>query len=105
MSRPSPGSVASACLGARRTPGTARQLDARGQNRSRKRMAGTLAQYNPVMLLAGDVGGTKTLLGIFERGDRRPVPRATHSYVTASYSSFTDILNAFARDVSLQAAV
>jgi len=51
------------------------------------------------MLLAGDVGGTKTLLGVFERGDPRPVAKAVHSYVTASFASFGAILDAFARDM------
>ena len=51
------------------------------------------------MLLAGDVGGTKTLLGVFERGDRRPAMIAAHSYVTSAYGSFGEILDAFARDV------
>jgi glucokinase len=51
------------------------------------------------MLLAGDVGGTKTLLGVFERGEPRPVPRAVHSYPTASFLRFGDILDAFSRDV------
>ena len=51
------------------------------------------------MLLAGDVGGTKTLLGIFERGNPRPVERAVHSYPTASFAHFYDILDAFSRDV------
>jgi glucokinase len=51
------------------------------------------------MLLAGDVGGTKTLLGLFERQDPRPVPLAIHSYATASFSRFADILEAFAVDL------
>jgi glucokinase len=52
------------------------------------------------MLLAGDVGGTKTLLALFERGDRRPTPiSSTHSYATNSFTSFTEILDAFARDI------
>jgi glucokinase len=51
------------------------------------------------MLLAGDVGGTKTLLGLFERQQPRPVPRAVHSYATASFARFADILDAFLRDV------
>jgi glucokinase len=53
------------------------------------------------MLLAGDVGGTKTLLGLFERRHPRPVSRAVHSYPTASFSRFTDIIDTFARDVNL----
>ncbi len=51
------------------------------------------------MLLAGDVGGTKTLLGLFDRDRQRPVPLAVHAYMTQSFSSFTDILNQFARDI------
>lgn len=51
------------------------------------------------MILAGDVGGTKTLLGLFERGDRRPRPVIVRTYVTTSFPSFTSILDAFVRDV------
>ena len=51
------------------------------------------------MLLAGDVGGTKTLLGLFERGRPRPVAHVVHSYATASFARFSDLLDAFARDV------
>ena len=50
------------------------------------------------MLLAGDVGGTKTLLGLFDRGDRRPVLRASYTYATNAYDSFGAILDAFTRD-------
>ena len=51
------------------------------------------------MLLAGDVGGTKTLLGLFERGSPRPQPIVIRSYQTCAYTSFTAILDAFASDV------
>jgi glucokinase len=51
------------------------------------------------MLLAGDVGGTKTLLGVFERGNPRPVAKAVHSYSTPSFARFADILDAFGRDM------
>jgi glucokinase len=61
------------------------------------------------MLLAGDVGGTKTLLGLFERAEPRPRAVETRSYVTSDFNSFTEILDAFARDVhkpfSVDAAV
>lgn len=53
------------------------------------------------MLLAGDVGGTKTLLGLFERSTSpggRPRQIALHTYATADYRSFTDILRDFTRD-------
>jgi glucokinase len=52
------------------------------------------------MLLAGDVGGTKTLLGLFDLAVPRPHAVAIHAYVTNAYPSFTAILDAFARDVS-----
>jgi len=52
------------------------------------------------MLLAGDVGGTKTLLGLFDRQQPRPVQRDVRSYPTASFARFADILDAFARDVN-----
>lgn len=51
------------------------------------------------MLLAGDVGGTKTLLGLFERQQPRPAPKVVHNYPTASFSRFIDIIDAFERDV------
>jgi glucokinase len=52
------------------------------------------------MLLAADVGGTKTLLGLFERADRRPRPVRVLSYPTGGFESFTAILDAFAHDVA-----
>ena len=51
------------------------------------------------MLLAGDLGGTKTLLGLFERGERRPRVIASRAYSTQTFKSFTAILDAFARDI------
>lgn len=51
------------------------------------------------MLLAGDVGGTKTLLGLFERGIPRPRPIVIHAYTTLDFASLTEVLDAFARDV------
>jgi glucokinase len=50
------------------------------------------------MLLAGDVGGTKTLLGLFAPGDRRPRPVEVRSYPTGRFASFTAILDAFLHD-------
>jgi glucokinase len=57
------------------------------------------------MLLAGDVGGTKTLLGLFDVGDPRPAAVAAHEYVTTDYDSFTEILDAFSRDIGRSAAI
>lgn len=55
--------------------------------------------YNPDMMIAGDVGGTKTLLGLFEPSARRPIARATRSYETTSFSSFIEILDEFVREM------
>jgi glucokinase len=52
------------------------------------------------MLLAGDIGGTKTLLGLFEAADPRPRPIAIHAYPTKTFNSFTQILDAFAGEVN-----
>jgi glucokinase len=50
------------------------------------------------MLLAGDLGGTKTLLGLFEHAEPRPRAVATHTYPTQQFGSFTAILDAFAAE-------
>ena len=57
------------------------------------------------MLLAGDVGGTKTLLGLFERGEPRPRHVASRVYPTQEFDSFTAILDAFAHDVGAGIAI
>lgn len=57
------------------------------------------------MILAGDLGGTKTLLGLFERGERRPRPIVSRAYATREFNSFTAILDAFARDTAHPLAV
>ena len=62
-------------------------------------MDATRVHYNPEMLLAGDVGGTKTLLGLFEPGGARPLAHESRSYSTTDFDSFTDILDAFSRDI------
>jgi glucokinase len=51
------------------------------------------------MLLAGDVGGTKTLLGLFQHAPRRPTRVEVRTYPTNQYASFTEILEAFGRDL------
>jgi glucokinase len=57
------------------------------------------------MIVGGDVGGTKTLLGIFEPAEPRPRLVATYSYVTNHYGSFVEILAEFDRAVGRQRAV
>ena len=57
------------------------------------------------MLLAGDLGGTKTLLGLFERGEPRPRHVISRAYPTQEFDSFTAILDAFAADVGRATAI
>jgi glucokinase len=47
------------------------------------------------MLLAGDVGGTKTLLGLFTRAPLRPVPAAVHSFPTLEYDGLVPMIREF----------
>ena len=52
------------------------------------------------MLLAGDVGGTKTLLGIFVPEAPRPVLLEVRSYPSQSFDSLIAILVAFEADTA-----
>jgi glucokinase len=47
------------------------------------------------MLLAGDVGGTKTLLGLFSPGDRRPSLVTAASFATTDHDSLVHIITRF----------
>jgi glucokinase len=51
------------------------------------------------VLLAGDVGGTKTLLGLFERAHPRPRLVVAHTYLTNGFTSFNQIIDSFAADI------
>lgn len=47
------------------------------------------------MILAGDVGGTKTLIGLFQFDKRRPVPIDVRSFPTTEYPGLPAIIDAF----------
>ena len=47
------------------------------------------------MLLAADIGGTKTLIGLFDRGPDRPIPTVTRDYVTLDFDSFEELVETF----------
>ena len=49
------------------------------------------------MLLAGDVGGTKTLIGLFAGGAPRPKAVQTESYRTQEFGDLTSLVSAFLR--------
>jgi glucokinase len=57
------------------------------------------------MLLAADVGGTKTLLGLFDEARPRPRLITRRSYETNAFDSFTRILDSFAHAVGDSFAV
>jgi glucokinase len=47
------------------------------------------------MILAGDVGGTKTLIGLFEPNERRPVAVDVRSFPTTQYAGLPAIISEF----------
>jgi len=51
-----------------------------------------------VMLLAGDIGGTKTLLGLFDSLPVRPRAIRVASFVTVDHADLTDMIAAFLAD-------
>jgi glucokinase len=51
--------------------------------------------YNRGMILAGDIGGTKTLIGLFETDVRRPTPIDVRTYSTTDYDGLPAIIEAF----------
>lgn len=60
------------------------------------------------MLLAGDVGGTKTLLGLFRPGtrgrdDARPTQAVVREYATLDFDSLDDVVAAFAEETNTTA--
>jgi glucokinase len=50
------------------------------------------------MILAGDVGGTKTLLGLFDSRGARPEPVFVRSFTTIEYPDLSSVIAAFAAD-------
>jgi glucokinase len=61
------------------------------------------------MLLAGDVGGTKTYLGLFAPGPDRPHPSLVREFATLAYPSLPAMIEAFLRgagerSIDIQAA-
>lgn len=49
------------------------------------------------MLLAGDVGGTKSLLGLFRRAPHRPEPVSIDTFPTLEYPGLPEMIHAFLR--------
>src|SRR4051794_25300249 len=49
------------------------------------------------MLLAGDIGGTKTLLGLFDPRPARPKPIVVREFVTLDYPDLTAMITQFSQ--------
>jgi glucokinase len=47
------------------------------------------------MWLSADVGGTKTLVGVFASGKNRPEPRIVREYATLDFDSLPDLITTF----------
>jgi len=47
------------------------------------------------MILAGDIGGTKTLLGLFDRSPDRPRPQVVREFATSDYADLNAVVGAF----------
>jgi glucokinase len=56
------------------------------------------------MLLAGDVGGTKTLLGLYERAPQRPRPVMLHEFVTLDHDGVPEMVAQFLRMAGVRPA-
>src|SRR5688572_19903077 len=48
-----------------------------------------------LMLLAGDIGGTKTLLGLFSAAPERPTPIEIGEFITLDYGGLESIIREF----------
>lgn len=57
-----------------------------------------VTQYHLPMLLAGDIGGTKTLLGVFEPADSRPRSLVVREYATLDFDSLEELIQVFLDD-------
>ena len=52
------------------------------------------------LLLAGDIGGTKTLVGLFERADGRPRPVTVRTFSTLEYDDLPGMIRVFFREIA-----
>ena len=56
------------------------------------------------MILAGDIGGTKTRLGLFDPGDGRPRPLVVRVFVTLDFDDLATMVAAFLEDDAVKDA-
>jgi glucokinase len=55
------------------------------------------------MILAGDVGGTKALFGLFEPGRERPVRAWSHEYATLDFDGLDELAATFLEEAGATA--
>jgi len=60
-----------------------------------------IAKSMEKLLLAGDIGGTKTLLGLFEGAATRPAPREVRSFGTLDFKELTEMIAAFFHELGV----
>src|SRR6185295_16147542 len=60
-------------------------------------------KVTPRMLLTGDIGGTKTLLGLFEAASARPRALAVRAYTTLDFEDLPAMIAVFLADVDRKA--
>src|SRR5207247_9414111 len=53
---------------------------------------------SPTMILAGDIGGTKTLLGLFDSAPARPRPTLVRSFGTLDFDDLETMIATFLKD-------
>ena len=54
--------------------------------------------FGKTLVLAGDIGGTKTNVGLYAKGTRRPLLKAIKTYSSQDASGLEDIINRFLKD-------
>src|SRR5687768_4324850 len=66
------------------------------RSRSRWSRTAPMSIYNRHhMILAGDIGGTKTLIGLFHPAARRPTPVDVREFRTTTYGGLPAIIDEF----------
>src|SRR5262249_43737684 len=58
-----------------------------------------------IMLLAGDIGGTKTLLGLFDPARGRPAPVVVRSFETLDFADLLSMIHRFLEDAEVKETV
>lgn len=57
------------------------------------------------MILAGDIGGTKSVIGLFDPSSTgRPTPRVVRSFATTAFPGLVEMLSSFATDSAVHGA-